>query len=225
MALILILIGRREDKLKDLASQLDTKTCVLSLDIRDSNAVMKKLGELPDEFSAVYCLINNAGVEIGLEVLDEKHESDIQAIIDTNVTGTTNLTYQLLGQMKARKSGHIINIGSLAAYTPYKGANVYGGTKAYIRQFSRNLRVGLIGSNIKVTNIEPGSTRTELAVGVNNFDTAKALKHYDSFTPLESEDIASTILWTISQPEHVNIDNIEMLPLDQAPGGIVMNSL
>lgn len=220
----LILVGRREEKLIKLADALNTETYVMPMDIRDKNAVKQQLGSLTDNFSNIDCLINNAGVEIGSEPLDQKHEEDIQAIIDTNVAGTTNLTYQLLKRMKPRKSGHIINIGSIAAYTSYKGGNVYGGTKAYIRQFSRNLRVELIASGIKVTNIEPGSTKTELAIGINNFDLDKASKHYNSFNPLLPEDIANTILWAIKQPSHVNIDNIEILPLDQAPGGIVMNS-
>jgi 3-hydroxy acid dehydrogenase/malonic semialdehyde reductase len=144
-------------------------------------------------------------------------------MIDTNIKGLTYITRYALDIMKVQNSGLIINIGSVASTIPYKGANIYGATKAFVRQFSRNLRTDLFGTNIKVTNIEPGMAETEFSVVRFEGDKEKAHKVYEGVRSLTAEDIAKTIKWVIDQPENVNIDNIEIMPIDQTFGGMAIN--
>lgn len=170
-------------------------------------------------------LINNAGLARGLEPAIESDLEDWEIMVDTNIKGLLYFTRFALESMKERNSGLIINIGSVAATVPYKGGNVYGATKAFVRQFSRNLRADLFGTNIKVTNLEPGMAETEFSVIRFKGDIEKAKKVYEGTRSLTAEDIANTILWIIEQPLNVNIDNVEIMPIDQTFGGMVINRI
>lgn len=218
----LILIGRREDKLKQLEGE---NTFTYPLDVRDRNSIDKFSKALPDEFQDIDILINNAGLALGLSDAVVADLDDWEKMVDTNIKGVLHFTKLVLPIMKEKNSGMIINIGSVAGHAPYKGGNVYGATKAFVKQFSKNLRADLYGTDIKVTNIEPGMAETEFSNVRFKGDNEKAKEVYKGMRPLTSEDIAETILWIIERPLHVNIDNIEIMPLDQTWGGLVVNRI
>lgn len=219
----LILVARRKDLLEKLQKELNTETYISQVDIRDRNQVKNLFENLPQEFQKVHILINNAGLARGLEPAIEADIEDWEEMVDTNIKGLLYFTRLALPSMKQRNEGLIINIGSVASTVPYKGGNVYGATKAFVRQFSRNLRTDLFGTNIKVSNIEPGAAETEFSIVRFKGNTKEASKVYEGMRHLEAIDIANTILWVINQPERVNIDNIEIMPIDQSFGGLVIN--
>jgi 3-hydroxy acid dehydrogenase/malonic semialdehyde reductase len=174
-------------------------------------------------FQEIDVLVNNAGLAQGLDPAQDANLDDWERMVDTNIKGLLYMTHATLPGMKKRGSGLIINIGSVAGHLPYKGGNVYGATKAFVRQFSNNLRTDVFGTDIKVTNIEPGMAETEFASVRFKGDTAKAEAVYAGYRPLQAEDIAKTIAWVIDQPLRVNIDNIEIMPLDHTYGGSALN--
>jgi len=219
----LILIGRREELLKKLKTSLETEVFIYKLDVRNRAEVAKFFQAIPTEFLNIDILINNAGLAKDLEVAQDGNLDDWDIQIDTNIKGLTYITRRALEIMKRKNSGLIINIGSVAATVPYKGGNVYGATKAFVKQFSRNLRTDLFGTNIKITNIEPEMAETEFSNIRFNGDKDKAKKIYEGTRALKAEDIANSILWIINQPEHVNIDNIEIMPVDQTFAGMIIN--
>lgn len=218
-----IAVARRKSKLDSLAKKYPSKIFPVQLDITDRVAVADFFTTLPAEFAKIDVLINNAGKAVGLDPSTEADLDDWEQMIDTNNKGLLYCTKYALQIMKKNNSGLIINIGSVAATVPYKGGNVYGATKAFVRQFSRNLRADLFGTNLKITNIEPGMANTEFSLIRFKGDSDKASQVYKDTRALTADDIANTILWVINQPEHVNIDNIEIMPVDQTFAGMVIN--
>lgn len=219
----LILLARRADRLEELKrTLLPTNALVAAVDITDRAQVEKFFAELPAEFQNIDVLVNNAGLALGMGVAQEAEMNDWEQMVDTNIKGMLHITRPVLDIMKKRGSGHIVNIGSCAAFLPYKGGNVYGATKAFVHQFSRNLRTDLFGTGIRVTNIEPGAAETEFSV-VRLKDEQAVKDYYTGWRPLKAKDIAGAIVWSINQPPRVNIDNIEIMPVDQTFGGAALN--
>jgi NADP-dependent 3-hydroxy acid dehydrogenase YdfG len=211
--------GRRGERLAELTKELRAagdKIYPLVLDVRDRGAVNAAIAGLPLEFSKVDVLVNNAGLAIGLSTFEQQNVDDLQQMVDTNINGVLNCTHALLPAMIAQNSGHIVNISSIAGTYPYPGGNVYGATKAFVTQFSLNLRADLLGKNIRVTNIEPGMAETEFSVVRFKGDGKKADDIYAGMQPLHAEDIAEAIIWAITRPAHVNVNRIEIMPTQQA---------
>ncbi len=219
----LILVARRIDKLTKLAEELPAKTYVRQVDVTDKQQVADLFATLPAEFSGIDVLVNNAGLAAGLDLAQDADLADWEKMIDTNNKGLLYLTHFALKGMMDRNSGLIINIGSVAGSAPYPKGNVYGATKAFVRQFSRNLRADLLGTNVKISNIEPGVAETEFSMVRFKGDEQKAKAVYENTRALLPEDIASTIKWIIDQPLRVNIDNIEIMPIDQSYAGLTMH--
>lgn len=215
----LVLCGRRPERLAELKASLKTEVHTLALDVRDREAVQSAIAKLPDDFAAIDVLINSAGLALGLGKAPDIAPDDWQQMIDTNINGVLNVTHAALPGMVARDSGHIINLGSTAGSYPYAGANVYGATKAFIEQFSLNLRCDLLGKSIRVTNVEPGMVETEFSLVRFGGDKSLADEVYKGVQPLTAQDIAETIFWCASQPAHVNINRVEMMPVMQALAG------
>ncbi len=220
----LIICARRESRLTELAQKLSTQTDVLAeiLDVRDQDAVFQFVAALPDDWKNIDVLVNNAGLALGLDSADKAALSDWDTMIDTNIKGLNYMTRAVLPGMVERNTGHIINIGSIAGSYAYPGGNAYGATKAYVQQFSRNLRADLLGKAIRVTNIEPGLAETEFSVVRFHGDIDKAQNVYQGTHPLFADDIARTVVWASSQPEHVNINSIEVMPTCQAWGPLAV---
>jgi 3-hydroxy acid dehydrogenase/malonic semialdehyde reductase len=208
--------GRREDRLAALASRLGPAIHPLPLDVRDKAALERALAALPAPFGAIDVLVNAAGLALGLEPAQRASLDDWEQMIDTNCRALVHVTRLLLPGMVARDRGHVVNVGSVAGSYPYPGGNVYGATKAFVRQFSLNLRSDLLGTMVRVTNVEPGMVETEFSVVRFQGDAARAGKVYEGMTPLSSEDIADTVLWCVTRPPHVNVNTIEVMPVQQA---------
>jgi len=220
-----IITGRREENLERLKKELESKTDVLTItmDVRIKEKVFSQIENIPEEFSKIDVLVNNAGLALGLE---PAHKTDIQdwdQMVDTNIKGLMYVSRAILPGMVQRGTGHIVNIGSIAGSYPYPGGNTYGASKAFVKQFSRNLRSDLIGTGIKVTNIEPGLAYTEFSKVRFHGDKEKADSIYEGTLPLVAEDIAETVFWSISRPGHVNINSIEIMPTCQAWGPFTIN--
>lgn len=211
-----IATGRRADRLLELQKELGEAVHTIALDVRDKNAVKTAITALPEEFSKVDILINNAGLALGLSSFDQQSEDDLEEMVQTNIMGVLHCTHALLPAMIERNNGHIVNLSSIAGTYPYPGGNVYGATKAFITQFSLNLRADVLGKNIRITNIEPGMCDTEFSTVRFKGDTEKANNLYAGMQPLTAQDIAETIFWTICRPVHVNINRIEIMPTQQA---------
>ncbi|MDP3371382.1 MAG: SDR family oxidoreductase [Candidatus Paracaedibacteraceae bacterium] len=213
----LILTGRRGEKLRELQVELGAdRVHIAELDVTQKGAVEKIVADLPSAFSPITVLINNAGLALGLELVPNCSLDDWEHVVDTNIKGILRCTHAILPTMVANKSGYVINIGSIAGTYPYPGGNVYGGTKAFVKQFSLNLRADLFGTPIRVTNIEPGLAETEFSVVRFKGDEEKAKSIYAGTEPILAEDIAETVLWCISRPAHININRIEVMPTCQA---------
>ena len=213
----LVLTGRRAERLAKLKSELKVPVHTIELDIRDRKAVEKAAAALPDQFKAVDILINNAGLALGLEPAHKVAMEDWEGMIDTNIKGLLYVTRALLPGMVERDRGHVVNLGSVAGTYPYPGGNVYGGTKAFVHQFSLNLRADLIGSRVRVTSVEPGMAETEFSVVRFKGDASKAKDVYKGLQPMTPDNIAQTIEFiTTILPDHVNINTIEMMPVMQA---------
>ncbi|MDZ7687036.1 MAG: SDR family NAD(P)-dependent oxidoreductase [Gammaproteobacteria bacterium] len=213
-----IVAARRRDRIDALVDELGDKTRVhgVELDVRDRDAVFALPGELPEPFRDVHIVVNNAGLAKGLEGGDAVDIDDWEVMVDTNVKGLMYVTRAFLPGMAERGGGHIVNIGSVAASWPYPGGNAYGGTKAFVQQFSRNLRSDLLGKNIRVSNIEPGMCETEFSVVRFDGDAGKASKVYEGMTPLAATDIAEIIYWVTALPPHINVNQLEVMPTEQA---------
>jgi NADP-dependent 3-hydroxy acid dehydrogenase YdfG len=211
----LILTGRRAERLEQLKNELGAAVFkTLVLDVRDRDQVFKQLGEL----GAVDVLLNNAGLALGLEPSWKVDINDWDTMVDTNIKGVTYCTRAILPGMVERNSGHIVNIGSTAGSWPYPGGNVYGGTKAFVQQFSRNLRADLFGKKVHVTNLAPGMAESEFSNVRFKGDDSAADKVYAGVEPLKPEDIAEIVYWVVSRPPHVNINAIEVMPVAQTWG-------
>ena len=207
--------GRRTERLAELSKELGESVHTLALDVRDRAGVEKAISSLPSAFYNIDILVNNAGLALGLEPYEKQTLDDIETMVETNINGVLYCTHALLGGMIARGYGHIVNLSSIAGTYPYPGGNVYGATKAFLTQFSLNLRADLLGKNIRITSIEPGMCDTEFST-VRFGDKSKADSVYAGMQPLTADDIAKTIFWAITQPAHVNINRVEIMPVEQA---------
>ena len=211
--------GRRAERLAALADELGAQFLPLAFDVQDKAATRAAIAGLPAEWSEVDLLVNNAGLALGLEPAHKADLEDWEQMIATNISGLTLITRLLLPGMVARNCGHVINIGSIAGTYPYPGGNVYGATKAFVKQFSLNLRADLAGTAIRVTNVEPGLCGgTEFSNVRFHGDDAKAASVYQGVEAIQPEDIANTVLWVSQQPAHVNINSIEIMPVAQTFG-------
>ncbi|MDB5988441.1 MAG: family NAD(P)-dependent oxidoreductase [Nevskia sp.] len=208
--------GRRADRLQALHAELGGNLLPLPLDVRDRAAVEASIAGLPPEFAEVDVLVNNAGLARGLELAPKADLDDWDVMVDTNIKGLLYCTRALLPGMVARDRGHIVNLGSTAGEFPYPGGNAYGATKAFVHQFSLNLRADLLGSKVRVTSIEPGLAETEFSVVRFGGDASRASSIYAGTEPLSADDIAETVEWVVRRPAHVNINTISMMPVCQA---------
>ncbi|ALV64985.1 SDR family NAD(P)-dependent oxidoreductase [Campylobacter fetus] len=214
----LILLARRLDRLENLKKELKN-VHIINADIRDKNGIFKAIDELPEQFRDIEILVNNAGLALGQERVLEANLDDFETMIDTNIKGLLYATKAVLPIMSKRKSGYIFNIGSVAGAWPYPGGNVYGATKAFVKQFSLNLRNDLKGSNIRVTEIAPGIAKTEFSVVRFKGDEQKSDNVYNSTQYLKAEDIAKIVLDCVNLPKHVNINTLEVMPTTQSWAG------
>ncbi len=211
-----IAAARRTDRLAALAAELGSQLFPVELDVTDKASIERVLAALPADWQRIDSLVNNAGLALGLEPAQAAHLPDWETMIATNCQGLVWMTRALLPQMVARGSGHVINIGSVAGSYPYPGGNVYGATKAFVEQFTLNLRADLVGTGVKATNIAPGmSGGTEFSNVRFKGDDAAAAKVYEGTQPLTADDVAEAVYWAATLPPHVNINVIEMMPTCQ----------
>lgn len=211
--------GRRAERLAALAAELQPAVHPLPLDVRDGGEIRRALASLPAELAEVDVLVNSAGLALGLEPAQRASLEQWETMIATNCTGLVTLTRAILPGMVARDRGHVVNIGSVAATHAYSGGNVYGATKAFVSQFSRNLKSDLLGTRVRVTCIEPAMADTEFAVVRFEGDAAKAAEVYEGMQPLTAEDVADAILYCVTRPPHVDVTSMELFPVAQAPAG------
>jgi len=216
-----IALGRRTERLEALKASLPAdqqkKLLTLAVDVCDSAKIDHLAAALPAEFAKVSVLVNNAGLALGLEPAHQAVLSDWDRMIDTNIKGLVHMTRAILPGMVERKRGHVINLGSVAANYPYPGGNVYGGTKAFVKQFSLNLRADLLGTPVRVTCVEPGMCAgTEFSNVRFKGDDGKAESVYSGVQALSADDIAETIFWSATLPSHMNINVLEVMPVQQA---------
>jgi 3-hydroxy acid dehydrogenase/malonic semialdehyde reductase len=221
----LVLTGRRVPRLEALREELGKATAVHveAFDVRNRRETETRLATLPSEFRDVDLLVNNAGLALGLEPAQEADLDDWETMVDTNVRGLMVVTRMLLPGMVARGRGHVVNIGSTAASWPYPGGNVYGATKAFVAQFSRNLRADLLGTGVRVTDVQPGLAETEFSVVRFKGDAEKAAAVYRAMKPLAAGDIAEIVFWVATLPPHVNVNALEVMPVQQAWGPLAVH--
>jgi 3-hydroxy acid dehydrogenase / malonic semialdehyde reductase len=208
--------ARRTDRLQGLADEFGPQVLPLRLDVRDRASVAVAVSRLPEEFQAIDVLVNNAGLALGLKPAQEAELDDWDQMIDTNCKGLVYCTRAVLPGMVARGRGHVINLGSVAGTYPYPGGNVYGGTKAFVHQFSLNLRSDLHGTGVRVTCVEPGMADTEFSLVRFGGDQAKADNVYAGMQPMTADDIAEAIHWAAGLPGHVNVNTIELMATAQS---------
>jgi 3-hydroxy acid dehydrogenase/malonic semialdehyde reductase len=214
-----IATGRRLDRLDALKAELGDALLPFQLDVSDTSAVAALPGSLPEGWREVDILVNNAGLALGLSPAYQADLTEWDTMVATNVTGLIHVTHALLPAMVARNRGLVINLGSIAGDYPYPGGHVYGATKAFVLQFSLNLKSDLVGTNVRVSNIEPGLCGgTEFSQVRFHGDTDKAAKVYEGTQPLTSENIAETVAWIAGLPPHMNVNRIELMPTCQAIG-------
>ena len=214
-----IATGRRADRLQALEAEAPRgRVLARAMDLRDADSIGQALADLPPAFEAIDLLFNNAGLALGLGKAHEARLSDWEAMIETNVTGLVRMTRTVLPGMVARDRGDIINVSSVAASYPYPGGNVYGASKAFVRQFSLNLRSDLLGTKVRVTSIEPGMCETEFSMVRFGGDAQKAAAVYAGMQPLSADDVAQTVEAVVRLPGHINVNTIEVMPVRQAFG-------
>jgi 3-hydroxy acid dehydrogenase/malonic semialdehyde reductase len=211
-----IAAARRTDRLQDLKDEFGGQILPMQLDVRDRARVAAQVAGLPEDFKAIDLLVNNAGLALGLNPAQDADLDDWDQMIDTNCKGLAYCTRAVLPGMVARGRGHVINLGSVAGSYPYPGGNVYGGTKAFVHEFSLNLRSDLHGTGVRVTCVEPGMADTEFSLTRFSGDKAKADAVYAGMQPLTPDDIAESIHWAATLPEHVNVNTIELMPTTQS---------
>jgi len=219
-----IATGRRSERLQEQKKKYGDKIHIVTLDVRQKDEVFKIVKDLPKPFSEIDTLINNAGLALGLEPAQRAKIDDWQTMVDTNINGVLNCTNAILPQMVSRNKGHIINLGSVAGEFPYPGGNVYGATKAFVHQFSLNIRSDLSGTAVRVTNVEPGLCGgTEFSEIRYKGDKDKASAVYKGVDYLTAADVAETVYWVASRPPHVNINTISMMPVAQSFAGFLIH--
>jgi NADP-dependent 3-hydroxy acid dehydrogenase YdfG len=215
----MVLTGRREERLLRLADELcgQSEVLPLVLDVRDRDAMQAAIGQLPSTFSTLRGLINNAGLALGTEAAQHCSLDDWETMVDTNIKGLLYSTRLLLPRLIGHGAGaSIVNLGSIAGNWPYPGSHVYGASKAFVRQFSLNLRCDLQGTGVRVTNLEPGLCESEFSLVRFAGDAQKYAAVYADAQALQPADIAETIFWLLNQPAHININSLELMPVTQA---------
>ncbi|WP_018718138.1 SDR family NAD(P)-dependent oxidoreductase [Arhodomonas aquaeolei] len=214
--------ARRRERLARLTEELGGPEHVhaVELDMRDREAVMERLGALPAPFDEPDVLVNNAGIGRGLEPAWESDVDEWEAMVDTNVKGLMYATRAVLPGMVERNRGHVVDLGSIAGRWPYPGGNVYGATKAFVAQFSGNLRADLLGTRVRVTNLEPGLCETEFSIQRFRGDAERAASLYRGNDPIVADDLAEIIHWVVHLPPHVNINSMEIMPVSQSWGAL-----
>jgi len=223
----LILCGRRKERLLKLKKQLEpiTEVCTLNFDVRNKEAVSKEIESLPEKFAHIDILINNAGNAHGLDPIEKGSLEDWDAMLDINVKGLLYVSRAILPQMVERKSGHIINIGSTAGKEVYPKGNVYCASKHAVDAINQGMRIDLNTYGIRVGAVNPGLVETEFSNVRFKGDSTKANSVYRGFQPLKPEDIANIIYFVISQPAHVNIADLIVMPTAQASSTIVNKTI
>jgi serine 3-dehydrogenase len=216
-----VITGRRVDRLGALQAELGEASHAIALDMRDQGAIAEVLGQLPGKFSGIDLLVNNAGLAPPMDALQDAELAALTNAIDTNVTGLVALTRALLPHLIERK-GAVINLSSVAATYPYRGGAVYAATKAFVRQFSLDLRCDLAGTGVRVTSIEPGMVETEFTLVRTGGDQAASDALYADMEPMTADDIASTIHWVATLPPHLNINALELMPVSQSWAGFTV---
>ena len=211
-----IACGRRRDRLDALAASIGPHVLPVTLDVTSAQSIEDAMAGLPQAWRQIDVLINNAGLALGIEPAQQASLDDWETMIDTNCKGLVSMTRRLLPDMVKRGSGTVINIGSTAGAYPYPGGNVYGATKAFVDQFTINLRADLVGTGVRASNIAPGlSGGTEFSNVRMKGNDAAAAKVYEGTVPLSAADIAETAYWIATLPAHVNINYVEMMPTCQ----------
>jgi 3-hydroxy acid dehydrogenase/malonic semialdehyde reductase len=221
----LIVAGRRAERLDALAMEFGPDLVhPIVLDVRDRAAVEAAIAGLPRDFADIDLLVNNAGLALGIEPAHKADLDDWEVMVDTNVKGLMYVTHAVLPGMVARNRGHVINLGSVASNYAYPGGNVYGGTKAFVRQFSLNLRADLFGTAVRVTDVEPGMVGgTEFSQVRFSGDEDRAKSVYAGANALTPDDIAETVHWVATLPPRVNINTIELMPVNQTFGPLAIH--
>ncbi|WP_017318139.1 SDR family oxidoreductase [Mastigocladopsis repens] len=220
----LILAARRLERLQQVVETLHTTSLqihLLQLDVCDRAAVESAISSLPPSWSDIDILINNAGLSRGLDKLHEGDFQDWEEMIDTNIKGLLYLTRYVVPGMVKRDRGHVVNIGSIAGHQTYPGGNVYCGTKAAVRAISEGLKQDLLGTPIRVTSVDPGMVETEFSEVRFHGDSDRAKKVYQGVTPLTPDDVADVIFFCVTRPSHVNINEVVLMPVDQASTTLV----
>ena len=219
----IIALARREERLSELKKEFGDLIYPLAVDVSNKEQLISALESLPLDWQNIDILINNAGLALGFDSAQKSSLEDWEQMVQTNINGVLYLTHFFLPLMIKKNSGHIINLGSVAGEFPYPGGNVYGASKSFIHQFSLNLRADVLGSNVKVTVIEPGMCMSEFSQVRFKGDLEKAENVYKGMKPLSADDIAETIEWVMTRPSHVNINVISLMPVDQAFSGFAIN--
>ena len=220
----LILAARRKERLQELVEKLNLKPSefyLLELDVRDRKAVESAISSLPSQWSAIDVLINNAGLSRGLDKLHEADFQDWEEMIDTNIKGLLYMTRYIVPDMVSRGGGHVINIGSIAGHQTYPGGNVYCATKAAVKSISEGLKQDLLGTPVRVTSVDPGLVETEFSEVRFRGDSDRAKKVYQGMTPLTGDDIADVVFFCATRPAHVNINDVILMPTQQASATLV----
>lgn len=217
-----IAVGRRRERLAEMALASGAAFLPLPLDVSDRAAVQAAFASIPSEFKPIDVLVNNAGGALGLEKSMDASLDDWDTMVNANVKGVLYCTKAVIGDMAARGSGFIVNVSSIAAYTAYSGANVYGGTKAFVSQFSRNLRSELHGTGVRVSNIEPGMVESEFSRVRFKGDNERADSVYKGIEALTPADMADIIYYVVNTPPHVNIGRLQVTPVCQSETGTLV---
>ncbi len=212
----LILVARREEKLRKLATELGTECHLIALDVRDRQAVEVAVANLPSQYSTIDILVNNAGLSRGLDKFQDAEHRDWEEMIDTNIKGLLWFSRAVLPGMVTRDAGQIINIGSVAGRQVYPGGGVYCATKAAVRALTQSLRIDLLGTKVKASSVDPGLVETEFSSVRFRGDEERAKKSYTNFPPLQAVDVAEAVIFCATRPAHVNIQEILIMPQDQA---------
>ncbi|MDP3660311.1 SDR family NAD(P)-dependent oxidoreductase [Phenylobacterium sp.] len=210
--------GRRAERLEALAKELGPNLHPAAFDVRDSKAFDAAIAGLPSGFSDIDLLINNAGLALGREPAQKADLEEWRTMIDTNINALVTITHRLLPSLIERRGG-VINVSSVAANHPYTGGNVYGGTKAFVRQFSLGLRSDLHGTGVRVTSIEPGMAETEFTLVRTGGNQKASDAVYSGADPMTGADLADTLLWLAELPAHLNVNTIEIMPVTQSFAG------
>ena len=216
-----IAFARRADRLQQLADEFGARVHTAAFDIRDADAMQAALDTLPENFRAIDMLVNNAGLALGTAKAPHCDLAQWRQMIDTNITALATLTHKLLPTLIERR-GAIVNVSSVAGSFPYTGGNVYGASKAFVTQFSQNLRCDLHGSGVRVTSVEPGMAETEFTLVRTGGDQVASDKLYRGAHPITGHDIAQTIWWIANLPPHLNINRIEVMPVTQSFAGFAV---